>query len=211
LSSDRFQEHREVVSLVEERNDHSEHLRPHTRLTRARALAASLVDPRAYLHLFRLLHYWNYAHVTPRRKARIGSGVRLAPNVSFRNGERIEIGARSHIGEFCSLWAGDRDGRIVIGEDALFGPRVYITASNYSYTSGSPVWRQPRVEQDVVIGSDVWLGVRVVVLPGVTIGDGCVVAAGSVVTHDLPPGVVAAGVPARIIKARDGKPTSSAD
>lgn len=128
----------------------------------------------------------------------------MAPNVSFRNGERIQIGARAHIGEYCSLWAGDTTGRIVIGEDALFGPQVYVTASNYLFEPGTPVWRQPRVEKNVIIGAGVWLGARVTVLPGVTIGDGCVVAAGCVVTRDLPPDAVAAGVPARIVKMRDG-------
>lgn len=178
-------------------------------LSRIRGLLASIFDPRVYLHVFRLLHYWNYAHVTPRRRARLGPGVALSPNVSLRNGERIEIGARSHIGEYCSLWAGDSEGRIVIGEDALFGPRVYITASNYRYDAGAPVWRQPRAEADVVIGSDVWLGADVIVLSGVTIGDGCVVAAGGIVTRDLPPGTVAAGVPARVVKMRDGRAAPS--
>lgn len=175
-------------------------------MSRGWRMLFSVLDPRAYLHLFRLLHYWNYAHVTPRRRARIGQGVWLAPNVSFRNGERIEIGDRSHIGEQCSLWAGDSHGRIRIGEDALFGPRVYITASNYRYDTGAPVHAQPREENDVVIGTDVWLGARVIVLPGVTIGDGTIVAAGSVVTRDLPPAVVAAGIPARPRKRRDGRP-----
>lgn len=154
----------------------------------------------------RLIHYWNYSHVTPRRQARIGAGVALAPNVSFRNGERIEIGARSHIGEHCSLWAGDSEGRIIVGEDALFGPGVYVTASNYGHEPGTPVMRQPRVEEDVVIGADVWLGAGAIVLPGVTIGDGCVLAAGCVVVRDLPPGAIAAGVPARVVKMRDGSP-----
>jgi len=180
-------------------------------LTRALRLIASILDPRPYLHFFRVAHYWNYSHVTPRRKARIGTGVALAPNVSFRNGERIEIGARSHIGEYCALWAGDTKGRIVIGEDALFGPQVYITAANYRYDPGIPVMRQPRVEEDVTIGPGVWLGARVVVLPGVTIGAGCVVAAGCVVTRDLPPGAVAAGVPARVVKMRDGTPVLKAE
>jgi acetyltransferase-like isoleucine patch superfamily enzyme len=134
----------------------------------------------------------------------------MAPNTTFRYGERIEIGARSHIGENCSLWAGASHGRIVIGDDALFGPRVYITASNYLYEAGAPVWRQPRVEKDVVIGADVWLGAGVVVLPGVTIGDGCIVAAGCVVTRDLPPGAVAVGVPARIVKMRQGSDVPAA-
>ena len=175
-------------------------------LTRIRRSIASLLDPRIYLQAFRLLHYWNYAHVTPRRKARIGPDVALAPNVSLRFGERIEIGARAHVGENCALWAGSKNGRIVIGEDALFGPRVYITASNYDYQAGSPVMRQPRIESDVRIGADVWLGAGVIVLPGVTIGAGSIVAAASVVTRDLPEGVVAAGIPARIVKMRDGTP-----
>jgi acetyltransferase-like isoleucine patch superfamily enzyme len=204
LSGERIEEQGEILPLVQERNNHHQHHpRVHPR-RRAGRLLATLFDPRPYLHFFRLVHYWNYSHVSPRRKATIGPGVLLAPNVSFRNGERVEIGARSHIGEYCALWAGDRDGRIIIGDDALFGPNVYITASNYNYASGSPVWRQPRVEQDVVIGEDVWLGAGVMVLPGVTIGEGCIVAAGSIVTHDLPPGAVAAGVPVRILKMRDG-------
>jgi acetyltransferase-like isoleucine patch superfamily enzyme len=173
-------------------------------LRRVGYLLTSLLDPRAYLQLFRLLHYWNYAHVAPRRKATLGSNVAMSPNVSLRNGERITIGARAHIGEYCALWAGDKEGRIEIGEDALFGPRVYITAANYDYEQGAPVWSQPRVERDVVIGTDVWLGANVVVLCGVTIGDGCVVAAGSVVTRNLPPGAVAVGAPARVVKMRDG-------
>jgi acetyltransferase-like isoleucine patch superfamily enzyme len=144
--------------------------------------------------------------VVPRRRGSFGAGVALAPNVSFRNGERIQIGARSHIGEHCSLWAGDTKGRIIVGEDALFGPGVYVTASNYHYEPGTAVWRQPRAEEDVVIGADVWLGAGVIVLPGVTIGDGCVLAAGSVVVRNLPPGAVAAGVPARVVKMRDGSP-----
>lgn len=179
------------------------------RLVRA---IASMLDPRPYLHFFRMVHYWNYSHVTPRRRARIGPGVALAPNVSFRNGERIEIGARAQIGEHCSLWAGDDDGRIVIGDHALFGPRVYITASNYRFDPGMPVWSQPHIEQDVMIGADVWLGTGVIVLPGVTIGDGSIIAAGAIVTRDLPPGAVAAGIPARVVKMRDGSevPSTSA-
>jgi acetyltransferase-like isoleucine patch superfamily enzyme len=205
LAIDRRKERWEVLVFVQERHHHRQEQRT-VMLSRAFRLLGSILDPRPYLHFFRLVHYWNYSHVTPRRKARIGPGVALAPNVSFRNGERIEIGARSHIGENCALWAGDKEGRILIGEDALFGPDVYVTASNYRYEPGTPVMRQPRIEQDVIIGADVWLGAGVVVLPGVTVGDGCVLAAGCVVTRDLPPGAVAAGIPARIVKMRDGSP-----
>jgi len=173
-------------------------------LTRGRRFLRSLFDVRVYLHLFRMLHYWNYSHVEPRRRARIGPGATLAPNVSLRNGERIDIGARAHINEYVSLWAGDSIGRITIGEDVLFGPRVFITASNYSAEPGTRMAYQPREEKDVFVGSDVWLGTSVVVLPGVTIGDGAIVAAGAVVTKDIPPGAIAAGVPARVLRMRDG-------
>ena len=165
-----------------------------------RALA-SILDPRPWLHVLRLVHFYNYSHVSQVRRARIGPGVKLAPNVSMRAGERIEIGARAHVGAYCSLWAGDTS-RIVLGEDALLGPEVYITAANYEIAAGTAIMTQPRKEADVVIGRDVWLGARVIVLAGVTIGDGCVVGAGSVVTRSLPPNSIAVGSPARVVGQR---------
>jgi acetyltransferase-like isoleucine patch superfamily enzyme len=174
------------------------------RLARAQRLVTSVLDPRPWLHLVRLVHYVNYSHVSQVRQARIGAGVVMAPNVSLRFGERVEIGARAHVGERCALWAGKSSGRILLGEDALLGPEVYITASNYRTAPGPPIMTQPRDEADVVIGRDVWLGARVIVLPGVTVGDGCVVGAGSVVTRSLPPGSIAVGAPARVVGARGG-------
>jgi acetyltransferase-like isoleucine patch superfamily enzyme len=173
-------------------------------VARAVRLLRSALDPRPWLHVLRLVHFYNYSHVAQVRRARIGAGVAMAPNVSMRSGERVEIGARSHIGAHCSLWAGSTTGRIVLGHHALLGPEVYITASNYETAPGAPIMDQARSEADVVIGNDVWLGARVIVLPGVTIGDGCVVGAGSVVTRSLAPGSIAVGVPARVIAQRDG-------
>jgi len=138
----------------------------------------------------------------------------MAPNVSLRNGERISIGDRSQIGTRCSLWAGDTSGRITIGEHALFGPEVYVTASNYETVAGTPVMHQRRIERDVVIGRNVWLGARVIVLPGVTIGDGCIVGAGAVVTRSLPTDAIAVGVPARVVGQRrqsDGSVAGAVD
>jgi acetyltransferase-like isoleucine patch superfamily enzyme len=168
------------------------------------AFVFRLVDPRPWLHGLRLVHFYNYSHVQERRRMRVGPSAKIAPNVSIRNGERISIGARAHIGERCYLWAGDGTGRVIIGDDALFGPEVFLTASDYETAPGIPVMTQPKRERDVVIGRDVWLGARVVVVAGVTIGDGCIVGAGAVVTHDLPPGAMAAGVPARVIGWRGG-------
>lgn len=162
----------------------------------------SILDPRSYLHALRLVHYYHYSHVGEVRKITCGPGVRFAPNVSFANAERISIGAGSRIGARCHFWAGDIDGKIHIGEDCNFAPLCFVTASNYGIEAGARILDQPKQDADIHIGDDVWLGTGVIVLAGVTIGSGTVVAAGSVVTKDLPAGVVAAGVPARVIRDR---------
>jgi acetyltransferase-like isoleucine patch superfamily enzyme len=127
----------------------------------------------------------------------------MAPNVSLRNGSRITIGSGSHIGERCSLWAGDTTGRITVERSALFGPDVFVTASNYTFSDPlMPVYEQRRVDRDVTIGARCWLGRGVVILPGVTIGEGAVVAAGAVVNRDVAKWSIVAGVPARQVGKR---------
>jgi acetyltransferase-like isoleucine patch superfamily enzyme len=170
---------------------------------RWRGVAASFLDPMTYFQVVRLLHYYAYTHVQPRRRLTMGEGARLAPNVSLRNGERITIGARSRVGAHAYLWAGDASGRVTIGEDCRLGPEVFVTASDYGLSPDEKIASQPRNERDVVIGNDVWLGARVFIAAGVTVGDGCVVSAGSVVTKSLPPGSVAVGIPARIVRRRE--------
>ena len=163
----------------------------------------SLFDPMTYAQIVRLLHFYNYSHVRPRRRLTMGPRATIAPNVSLRNGERITIGEGSKIGERAYLWAGDTNGRITIGKHCRLGPEVFVTASDYGLAPDQRFSEQPRNERDIVIGDDVWLGARVFVGAGVTIGDGCVVSAGSVVTKDLPPNSVAVGIPARIVRRRD--------
>ena len=165
--------------------------------------ARSLLDLRTYLHAFRLAHFSSYSHVRQVRRLQLGEGVSMAPNVSFRNAERISIGAGSHLGEHSVIWAGNSTGRVVIGEKCLFAPNVTVTASNYGIVQGEvAIMDQPKDERDVVIGDGAWLGANVVVLAGVTIGEGAVVAAGAVVTKDLPAQCIAGGVPARVIGTR---------
>ncbi|WP_248240040.1 acyltransferase [Microbacterium kunmingense] len=171
-------------------------------MSRVRRALRSVLDLRVYGHAFRLLHFYGYAHVSQVRRLTLGRNVTFAPNVSFRNAERIEIGAGSHIGEYSTLWAGNSTGRITLGEKCLLAPRVTITASNYGIVQGTPVMDQPKIERDIVIGDDVWLGINTVVVAGVTIGDGAIVAAGAVVTKDVPAQAIVAGVPAKVIGAR---------
>lgn len=88
---------------------------------------------------------------------------------------------------------------VTIGDNVFFGPRVCV------YTAAHPLDPEVRGTQleygkKVTIGNNVWIGGNAVINPGVTIGDNAVVGAGSVVTRDIPAGVVAAGVPCRVIR-----------
>lgn len=166
-------------------------------------LLMATFDPRAWAHLIKLVNYYNYSHVAPMRKIRFGIQPSVSPDAVFSNPERIQIGDRVRIGSRCHIWAGPRDGKIRIGDDVLFGPEVMLTAATYRYNDGSPVSDQAMREADIEIGNDVWLATRVVVLPGARIGNGAIVAAGSVVKGDVPAMAIVAGAPARIVGQRE--------
>ncbi|ALG91976.1 MAG: acyltransferase [Confluentimicrobium sp.] len=165
-------------------------------------LIGSVIDPRAYLHALKLINYYNYSHVAPLRRMKLGSGARISPNAVFSNPERIEAGRSMILGARCHLWAGPRTGRIVIGDNVLFGPDVMVTAAGYRFNDGAPVTAQAMDEADVVIGNDVWLATRVIILPGARIGDGAIIGAGAIVTGAIPPFSIAVGAPARVIGTR---------
>jgi acetyltransferase-like isoleucine patch superfamily enzyme len=180
--------------------------------SRARAFLRSTLDPRAYLGLFRLVHWYNRTHVGPRRLLVCGQGVRLSPLASFANGERIAIGDRTRVGDRVSLWAGDREGRIAIGRDCLIGPGAFVTASDYSLDPDATIKSQVTRERDVVIGDDVWIGAGAIVTAGVEIGDGAVIGAGAVVRRSVPAGAIVAGNPGRVSASRlaQGLPAEAA-
>ena len=172
-------------------------------IARAVRLLGGVLDPRAYLHVFRLINYYNYSHVAPRRLLTLGPDAAISPNAVFSNAERITAGRGLRLGARCHLWAGHTHGRITIGDDVLFGPEVMVTAATYRFEDGHPVTRQKMDEADVVIGDDVWLGTRAIVLPGAKIGDGSIIGAGAVVMGEIPPMSVAVGAPARVVRQRE--------
>lgn len=109
-------------------------------------------------------------------------------------GNRSSIGAYSYIG--CS-------GSIAIGDDVLIGPRLTIIAENHNYSDATRTIKEQGVHnRGIVIGNDIWMGACVTILDGVTIGDHAIVAAGAVVTKDVEPYAIVAGVPARTIRSR---------
>ena len=170
--------------------------------SRALAFSRSTLDPRAYVGLFRIVHWYNRTHISQRRLLTCGEGVRLSPVAAFANAERISIGDRTRIGDHVRLWAGDREGRIVIGKDCLFAPGVFVTASDYSLDPGSTVKSQSTRERDVLIGDDVWIGTGCIITAGVEIGHGAVIGAGCVVRQSVPAWAIVKGNPAGVSSSR---------
>lgn len=176
-----------------------------TRNTKARRLVRlllSFIDPRAYLHLVKVINFYNYTHVIPMRSANIGKGACIAPTGSFSNAHNLSIGNNAHVGDGTKIWAGKSLGKINIGDNFLAGPGVFVTAANYDFRKGSPVRDQRKNEKPVLIGNDVWIGANAIVLPGISIGSGAIIAAGAVVTKDVLPNRVVAGSPAKAVGER---------
>ncbi len=142
----------------------------------------------------------------------IGSETMIGPGVSLSAGmtpgqdlisDRIvSIGDRCLIGRHSSIVA-HLD--VVIDDEVYFGPNVYVTDQNHALDDlERSIGSQSALEQPVRIGAGSWIGTNAVVLPGVTIGRGVAVGAGSVVTTDLPDYAIAVGSPARVVRLRDG-------
>jgi len=128
-------------------------------------------------------------------------GVRLGPVVwgverCWFESEHVTIGAGSGVNARC--WF-EGHGPIIVGRDCLVGPEVMILTSIHEIDGDGQVAREASY-RGVHIHDQVWIGARALIMPGVTIGEGAIVAAGAVVTKDCEPGGVYGGVPARRIR-----------
>ncbi len=151
----------------------------------------------------------------------VGTDLHIEPPFAVRGGDNIIIGRgfRSMsglflfandgaltIGDGCSLntnvYIGASNGSITIGSHVLMGPNVVLRAADHGILGDAPVTSQPHSRGSITIEDDVWIGANCVVTRNVRVGRGSIIGAGSVVTRDVPPGVVAAGVPARVIAER---------
>lgn len=134
-----------------------------------------------------------------------GEGSFVQGPIQIHYGVHTKIGKR-FFGNF-NLTIQD-DGEVTIGDDCNFGPNVTIVTPVHPLIAEERrfvtteagehkrfCWAKP-----VHIGSNCWFGANVVICPGVTVGDGCVIGAGAVVTRDIPPNSFAAGVPCRVIR-----------
>ena len=128
-----------------------------------------------------------------------GRHINIEKNANFGFGKGISLGDYSGLGVNCNV-----RGPLEIGAYVNMGPDVrIITVNHNTERTDIPMKGQGSLPpQKVTICDDVWIGARVIILPGVTIGKGSIVAAGAVVTKNVPEYAVVGGVPAKVIKYR---------
>lgn len=126
----------------------------------------------------------------------LDDGFSLIPPFYTTGGENIRVGRDVFINQNCTMY--DLGG-IDIGDDVMIGPNVSIITSGHPL---EPALRRAFVTaKPIVIERNVWIAAGVTIIGGVTIGENAVVAAGSVVTRDVPPNTLAGGNPARVIRS----------
>jgi maltose O-acetyltransferase len=136
-------------------------------------------------------------------KARLGSFGRASvihPHVVILFPENVYIGNNVGIAEFVHIRGA---GGVYIGDDSLIATHATITSVTHDTEVLDGYFRNTSKLEPVVIGKNVWIGSGAIILPGVNIGEGSIVGAGSVITHDVPSHVIVVGAPGRIIKQLD--------
>ncbi|MDP8971010.1 MAG: acyltransferase [Actinomycetota bacterium] len=136
----------------------------------------------------------------PHDAKRVGEGCYYIDQIVWLNGDRIELGDRVGFNYGCYV---NGYGGLIIDDGAIIGPGVMIhTANHKSADLDRPISGQGWIEGPVTVGRNCWVGMAVCILPGVHIGEGCIVGAGSVVVSDLEDYSVSVGNPAKVIKSR---------
>ncbi len=140
----------------------------------------------------------------PREQLVIGARTRIEHGALLHTqGGSIHIGQGCFIGPYAVVYG---HGGLVVGDNVMIAAHCVVVPSNHNFTElAVPINQQSTTDRGVRIEDNVWIGAHAVVLDGVTVGTGSIVAAGAVVTGDVPPGVVVAGVPARVLRARSEK------
>ena len=181
-------------------------------------MGRSLVIGQGYARILALIVYYGGAQYLPTHPMpgwRFGYWVRmkLVSLIFLKCGKDVIIKSRAYFGTGEGVIIGDRSqlGRNIkaesdlkVGDDVVMGPDVVILSSSHAFDSVDfPVNKQGgRPRRPVTIGNDVWIGTRVIILPGIQVGDHAIIGAGSVVTKNVPPLAIVAGNPAKVIRFR---------
>jgi acetyltransferase-like isoleucine patch superfamily enzyme len=133
--------------------------------------------------------------------------ILIENSVSFDTGCRIVAAreavvtfrTRADIGGHCIFNCG---ATVTVGEDTMMAGFCYIQSSGHGIRRSQTIKSQPHYHETISIGRDCWLGAGATILPGVTLGDGTIIAARAVVTGDVPPYTIVGGIPAKPLKER---------
>lgn len=126
-----------------------------------------------------------------------GTGCYIEPPFHCDYGTFITLGERVYMNFQCVILDCNQ---ITIGDDVSFGPNVHIYAATHPLDADERI-KGPELARPVTIGAKTWVGGGAIIVAGVTIGEGVTIGAGSVVTKDIPPYVLAAGNPCRVIRS----------
>jgi acetyltransferase-like isoleucine patch superfamily enzyme len=145
------------------------------------------------------LRFWQRSYWSLRLGA-AGAGSYVYPRARIYRPSMVRLGRNVVINDFVHIWG---SGGIDIGDDTLIAAHCVLTSQTHDIDAlqRGLLWRETNSHAPISIGRNVWLGSGVVVLSGIRIGQNSVVAAGAVVTADVPEGVLVAGVPARVIRS----------
>lgn len=140
---------------------------------------------------------WIYARRVVLKAKSVGPGLRLGGECSVTRfteiGENVTLNGLHIYG----------DGKAIIASHIKMGPEVMILTQNHNYESNLLPYGTDYVTKDVTLGECVWIGARVTILPGTSIGEGAIIQAGSVVHGNIPPLAIAGGNPAKVFAWRD--------
>ena len=144
--------------------------------------------------------------LTENAKIHIGEGTRIRSYAQIHaDGGFVKMGRRCLVNSFCVL---NGAGGLTIGDDVLIAAQTTIITGNHAFDDPSRSIRDQAADstqKGVLIGDDVWMGFGVRIMDGVKIGSHSVLAAGAVITHDVPENSVVAGVPGRVLRKRGEK------
>jgi acetyltransferase-like isoleucine patch superfamily enzyme len=165
----------------------------------AASVSGSRIDPKATIYI----GYHGRIELSDGVTIGAYTFISIESDPKFGNEEEsiLTVGSGTYIGEHNNIRA---VGKTRIGRRCLISQGVSIIGANHSIAAGIYIQDQPlRLDKvGMIIGDDVWIGCNSVLLPGISIGDGAVIAAGSVVNCNVEPGAIVAGVPARLLRYR---------
>lgn len=168
---------------------------------RVRCPARLVIEPFAAIGEGSLIDASGHRGVRLGRGAKLGRRVIVTTSQLSKRGVGLVLGDFTGIGDYAHIGC---SGGVTFGSNVIAGP--YLTCHSQEHITtdlNTPIRHQGTREEEVIVGDNVWIGARVTILSGARVGDGCIIAAGSVVRGDFPPGSVLGGVPARVLKIRE--------